>query len=98
MRIGNAAYLQRQHDLMGEMMLCLDTITADPRVVIEDHGSDSTGSVERLVDGGDAGVDTDDTGIWEFRTMPRPYTFSQRDVLGRRQPRREARAPARPPD
>jgi hypothetical protein len=29
-RIGNAAYQQRQHDLMGEMILCLETIASDP--------------------------------------------------------------------
>jgi GH15 family glucan-1,4-alpha-glucosidase len=35
-RIGNAAYVQRQHDVDGEMVLCLETILTDPRVVWED--------------------------------------------------------------
>ena len=35
-RIGNAAYDQRQHDVDGEMVLCLETILTDPRVVWED--------------------------------------------------------------
>ena len=35
-RIGNAAYTQRQHDVDGEMVLCLETILTDPRVVWED--------------------------------------------------------------
>jgi hypothetical protein len=29
-RIGNAAYLQRQHDLQGEMVPCLETLITDP--------------------------------------------------------------------
>ena len=35
-RIGNEAYIQRQHDVNGEMVLCLETILTDTRVVWED--------------------------------------------------------------
>ena len=74
-RIGNAAYLQRQHDLMGEMILCLDTITSDPRVVI-DETEPILRMVERFVTDAMVAVETDDTGLWEYRTFPNKYTFS----------------------
>ncbi len=74
-RIGNAAYLQRQHDLMGEMILCLDTITSDPRVVIEET-EPILRMVERFVADAMVAVETDDTGLWEYRTFPNKYTFS----------------------
>ena len=74
-RIGNAAYYQKQHDLMGEMILCLDTITADPRVVVEDTGP-ILRMVERFVAEAMVAVETDDTGLWEYRTYPNRYTFS----------------------
>lgn len=75
-RIGNAAYTQRQHDLMGEMVLCLETLLTDVRVVTEPH-ADVFGLVERLVEDAIAAAPIDDTGIWEFRTRLRPYTFSK---------------------
>jgi GH15 family glucan-1,4-alpha-glucosidase len=75
-RIGNAAHLQTQHDLMGEMVLCLETLFTDVRVVVED-GDDVFGLVERLVDEAIAVAPSDDTGPWEFRTRLRPYTFSK---------------------
>jgi len=75
-RVGNAAYLQRQHDLMGEMVLCLETLITDPRVITEDV-DEVIELVERLVDEAVAVADVDDTGLWEFRTRLRPYTFSK---------------------
>jgi len=74
-RIGNAAYLQKQHDLMGEMILCLDTLTADPRIVI-DNVSPLVRMVERFVTDAILAVESDDTGLWEYRTFPNRYTFS----------------------
>jgi GH15 family glucan-1,4-alpha-glucosidase len=74
-RIGNAAYLQKQHDLMGEMILCLDTLTADPRIVIEDT-EPLLRMVERFVADAVAAIESDDTGLWEYRTFPNKYTFS----------------------
>jgi GH15 family glucan-1,4-alpha-glucosidase len=74
-RIGNAAYYQKQHDLMGEMILCLDTITADPRVVIE-NPEPILRMVERFVAEAMVAVESDDTGLWEYRTYPNKYTFS----------------------
>jgi GH15 family glucan-1,4-alpha-glucosidase len=74
-RIGNAAYLQRQHDLMGEMILCLDALTSDPRVVVDDT-EPILRMVERFVIDAIAAVESDDTGLWEYRTFPNKYTFS----------------------
>jgi len=75
-RIGNAAYVQRQHDLMGEMILCLETLITDPRIVTED-GEAIMRLVERLVRDAMAAAPTDDMGPWEFRTLRKRYTFSQ---------------------
>ena len=74
-RIGNAAYAQKQHDLMGEMILCLDTLTADPRIVIEDT-EPLVRMVERFVAEAMTATASDDTGLWEYRTFPNKYTFS----------------------
>jgi GH15 family glucan-1,4-alpha-glucosidase len=74
-RIGNAAYYQKQHDLMGEMILCLDTITADPRIVIESP-EPILKMVERFVAEAMVAIESDDTGLWEYRTYPNKYTFS----------------------
>ena len=74
-RIGNAAYVQRQHDVDGEMVLCLETILTDPRVVWEDPSLAPL--LERLVDEAMVSFDQVDTGLWEYRTQPRHYTFSK---------------------
>jgi GH15 family glucan-1,4-alpha-glucosidase len=74
-RIGNAAYTQVQTDLMGEMVLCLETLLTDPRVVHEDASIMSI--IEQLVDEAIAKCSLADTGLWEYRTMPRHYTFSK---------------------
>jgi GH15 family glucan-1,4-alpha-glucosidase len=75
-RVGNAAYLQRQHDLMGEIILCLETLLTDARVITDDVDEVLT-LVERFVQEAMDVADVDDTGIWEFRTRLRPYTFSK---------------------
>lgn len=75
-RIGNAAALQKQNDLMGEILLCLETLLHDPRTAAA--GPDGLlPLVERLVEQAIADADTPDTGIWEFRSLFRPYTFSR---------------------
>ena len=75
MRIGNAAYIQRQHDVHGEMVLCLETILTDPRVVWEDPSLAPL--LEHLVEEAMAASLVEDTGLWEYRTLPRHYTFSK---------------------
>jgi GH15 family glucan-1,4-alpha-glucosidase len=74
-RIGNAAYTQRQHDVDGEMVLCLETILTDPRVVWEDPTLAPL--LEHLVEEAIESFDLVDTGLWEYRTQPRHYTFSK---------------------
>jgi GH15 family glucan-1,4-alpha-glucosidase len=74
-RIGNAAHTQTQHDLMGEMVLCLDTITTDPRT--SDHDATLLPLVDRLVGEAIRASTEEDTGLWEFRALPRHYTFSK---------------------
>jgi GH15 family glucan-1,4-alpha-glucosidase len=74
-RIGNAAYVQRQHDVDGEMVLCLETILTDPRVVWEDQSLSPL--LERLVEEAIVSFDVEDTGLWEYRTLQKHYTFSK---------------------
>jgi alpha,alpha-trehalase len=74
-RIGNAAYEQRQNDLMGELVLCLETLLTDPRIVHEDPKAFFP-FIERLVEEAIRVAPTPDTGPWEFRTILRPHTFS----------------------
>jgi GH15 family glucan-1,4-alpha-glucosidase len=75
-RVGNAAALQRQNDLWGELVLSVDALLGDPRV--------SPGAAEglwplvnRLVEAAIEAAPTKDTGIWEFRSLLRHYTFSR---------------------
>lgn len=75
-RIGNHAYAQRQNDLMGELVLCLDSLLSDPRAV-HDQPETLLPLVERLVEEAILAAPTDDTGIWEFRSFLRPHTFSR---------------------
>jgi GH15 family glucan-1,4-alpha-glucosidase len=75
-RVGNAAFSQRQNDLMGELVLCLDTLLSDPRIVDENTGRFAH-LLERLVEEAIAASATLDTGIWEMRTILKHYTFSR---------------------
>jgi GH15 family glucan-1,4-alpha-glucosidase len=75
-RIGNAAYSQRQNDLMGELVLCFETLLRDPRIVHKDPEA-LFPLIETLVERAIASAPEPDTGIWEFRTLLRPYTFSR---------------------
>jgi len=74
-RVGNAAYLQAQHDLMGEMVVCLETLLTDPRVVSED--ATIFALIERLVNKAIRLAPAEDTGIWELRTLLRHHTLSK---------------------
>lgn len=75
-RIGNAAAAQRQNDLMGEMILCMETLLLDPRLVVSAPESYFP-LIRRLVEDAIVAAGTDDTGIWEFRSVLRPHTFSR---------------------
>jgi GH15 family glucan-1,4-alpha-glucosidase len=75
-RVGNSAADQRQNDLMGELVLCLETLLTDPRIVDEDSGR-FTPLLQRLVEEAIAAAPTSDTSIWEFRSLHSIYTFSR---------------------
>ncbi len=75
-RTGNAAIEQRQNDLMGEVVLCLETLLTDPRIVDDDLGRFMP-LLTRLVEDAIVAAPTPDTSIWEFRSLPNVYTFSR---------------------
>ncbi len=75
-RIGNAAWHQQQNDLMGELLLSLESLLADPRLV-HDAPERVMPLVERLVTDAIRAAPTPDTGIWEYRTMLKNHTFSR---------------------
>ncbi|MFN7953183.1 MAG: glycoside hydrolase family 15 protein [bacterium] len=75
-RIGNAAVEQRQNDLMGEVILCLETLLTDPRIV-HDRPRDFFPLIQQLVEHAILVAPREDTGIWEYRSLLRPYTFSR---------------------
>jgi GH15 family glucan-1,4-alpha-glucosidase len=56
-------------------VLCLETIITDPRVVYEDGSVMAL--IDRLVTEALQMSALEDTGLWEYRTMPRHYTFSK---------------------
>lgn len=76
-RIGNAAVDQRQHDLMGEVVLCMETILRDPRIVHDEDDLRFFPFVRQLVEQAIAMAPQPDTSIWEFRSLLRNYTFSR---------------------
>lgn len=76
-RIGNAAVEQRQHDLMGELVLCLETLLRDPRLVHDEEDLRFFPLIRRLVEEAITLAPQPDTSIWEFRSLLRNYTFSR---------------------
>jgi GH15 family glucan-1,4-alpha-glucosidase len=62
-RVGNDAYRQDQHDMIGELILCLETIITDPRVVYEDRSVMAL--ISRLVTEAIQLSALEDTGLWE---------------------------------
>jgi GH15 family glucan-1,4-alpha-glucosidase len=74
-RIGNGAALHRQNDIFGEMVLALQPVFLDDRFSAE-RTRETMSLVERLAQKAIAVSGTEDTGIWELRTTPRPQTFS----------------------
>ncbi|MFZ5480575.1 MAG: glycoside hydrolase family 15 protein [Myxococcota bacterium] len=75
-RVGNAAAVQRQNDLCGELVLSIDALLADPRID-PDVAAGLFPLVTRLVEEAITAAPTTDTGIWEFRSLLRHYTFSR---------------------
>ena len=74
-RVGNGAALHVQHDIFGELILTLSPIFFDER-----FGAERTpATLDLLMRLAQKAVDvagTPDRGIWEYRTEPKPQTFS----------------------
>jgi len=75
-RAGNAASLQLQNDLLGEIVLCVDSLLTDPRIVHENPVSYFP-LLRQLVELAIQVAPQPDTGIWEFRTRLGQHTFSR---------------------
>ncbi|GAB4204110.1 MAG: glycoside hydrolase family 15 protein [Sandaracinaceae bacterium] len=74
-RVGNQAAEHRQHDVFGEMVLALLPLFVDERT--QDQVTPSVlDLVERLADKAITVAGTPDAGIWEYRAVWRPQTFS----------------------
>ncbi len=74
-RAGNAAYLQVQHDVYGELLAAIAPLYLDIRF----SGTASELSdrlVRRLVQGSTDTLESPDAGIWEYRGEQRVHTFS----------------------
>jgi GH15 family glucan-1,4-alpha-glucosidase len=74
-RIGNDAARHEQHDVFGELVLALAPIFHDERFRAE-RSSATLDLLLRLARKAVRVAGTPDSGIWEFRTAPKPQTFS----------------------
>ena len=74
-RIGNAAYKHRQHDVYGEMIAAIAPLFLDRRFETSDAGS-GLRLVRRLLDQIEETMELPDTGIWALGAEPRVHTFS----------------------
>ena len=61
---------------MGEIVLCLETLLTDLRIAYDEPRA-YLPLLERLVEQAIRSSAQPDTGIWEFRTVLREYTFSR---------------------
>ena len=75
-RVGNAAAEQLQTDLMGEVVLCMRTMLADPRLPRE-RPEQWLPLLKRMVREADEAFRTPDLGIWEYRAAPKLHVFSR---------------------
>jgi GH15 family glucan-1,4-alpha-glucosidase len=62
---------------MGELVLCLETMLRDPRLVHDEGNLRFFPLVRRLVEEAIALAPQADTSIWEFRSLLGNYTFSR---------------------
>ena len=74
-RVGNAAAHHLQHDIFGEMVLALTPAFLDERFAVE-SAKPALDLIERLARKALAVAGTPDAGIWEYRTVSEPQTFS----------------------
>jgi GH15 family glucan-1,4-alpha-glucosidase len=74
-RVGNDAALHVQHDIFGELLMVLSPIFLDERFSAERTPA-TLDLFTRLARKAIAVAGTPDRGIWEYRTDPKPQTFS----------------------
>src|ERR1051325_1548637 len=74
-RIGNAASVQVQHDVMGELLLSMRALLLDPRTAL--HAEGFRPLIDSLVESAADALFQPDTSIWEKRSEPAVHTFSQ---------------------
>ncbi len=74
-RVGNAAALQRQHDVFGEMVLALSPVFLDERFSA-DRTPSTLALLTRLTQKAILIAGTPDAGIWETRSSPARQSFS----------------------
>lgn len=74
-RVGNGAALHMQNDVFGEMVLALVPIFLDERFRGE-RTKPALKLIERLARKAISLVGKPDAGIWEYRTLMKPQTFS----------------------
>lgn len=74
-RVGNAAAAHRQNDVYGELVLALTPIFVDERFE-QERSAATLDLVERLARRAIAVAGTPDAGIWEYRKVWQPQTFS----------------------
>lgn len=75
-RVGNAAYTHDQYDVYGEMVLAVTPIFFDSRLDRVDRQR-AFENISRLVEQAIKVFDKPDSGIWEFRSEQKHYTFSK---------------------
>lgn len=79
-RLGNAAYLQAQHDIYGESLLALEPLFEERAQEPHDAGGDTAALAatlaERLFSRLEATLGAPDAGLWECRDVPRVHTFT----------------------
>jgi GH15 family glucan-1,4-alpha-glucosidase len=74
-RVGNQAAEHVQHDVFGELVLALAPVFLDQRFQAE-QTAEVLELLVRLARKGVAAAGTPDAGIWEYRTISVPQTFS----------------------
>lgn len=74
-RVGNGAALHMQNDVFGEMVLALVPIFLDERFRAE-RSKPALKLIERLARKAISVAGKPDAGIWEYRTVMKPQTFS----------------------
>lgn len=65
-RIGNAAYYQKQYDSFGQVILSLLPLYMDERIIHREHML-SLDTIRKLLTEIEVRMDEPDAGIWEFR-------------------------------